>query len=370
MTGVAHLSTGLFLKGKFPRAPLHLLILAAAAPDLVWASLNLAPVPGHAPLEVAKVARPYEYIGSLQLILEPFSHAVLSTTVLGGLLATLAYVAFRRADVAVAVLLAALGHWLLDYCVHDADLMLWPFRPIVRVGPGLALDPSDPARGLSAHAPLIGFLLQTAVVAGSTAVFLRSFPVRTRGARIAFWVGMGALALTALPVFWKGALTSFITSTQTFVIGALGEKLVAWIVIGVLAHRVIGSALPTTPFASRDDGEARRFARNLLQTAGAMAFLLAAAYLLQSMVDARALPPVGATSLALALAYLLLGAAFVRKNPATLWLALAVAFVVGPLARICWQPGSLSGVLTVLELALGALSVYLVRTLLRRDLLL
>jgi hypothetical protein len=112
------------------------------------------------------------------------------------------------------------------------------------------------------------------------------------------------------------------------------------------------------------------FARHLLETAGAIAFLVAAAYLLQSMRDAKALPAVGAASIVLALAYLLLGGSLVRKNPSTLWVAIGVALVVGPVARIVWQPGSLGGALTVLELALGALSVYLVRTLLRRDLLL
>jgi hypothetical protein len=373
MTGVAHLSTGLYLKAKFPRAPLHLLILAAGAPDLVWATINLAPVPAHAPLEVARVAMPYEYIGSLQLILEPLSHALLSTTVLGTLLAAIAYLAFRRVDVAAAVLLAALGHWMLDYFVHDADLMLWPFQPTVRVGPGFVLDAADPARGLSAGAPLVGFLLQTAVVVGSTAVFLRSFPVPTRKGRILFWVVMIALAFTALPVFIKGALTGMITSTQAFVMGALGEKFLAWIVIAVLARKVIGAGLPSTPFAGRnsgDDGEARVFARHLLETAGAIAFLVAGAYLLQSMRDAKALPAVGAASIALGLAYLLLGGALVRKNPSMLWAAIGVALVAGPVARIVWQPGSLGGALTVLELALGALSVYLVRTLLRRDLLL
>jgi hypothetical protein len=370
MTGVAHLSTGLYLKGKFPRAPLHLLILAAGAPDLVWATVNLAPVPAHAPLEVARVALPYEYIGSLQLILEPLSHALLSTALLGALLAGIAYVAFRRVDVAAAVMLAALGHWLLDYLVHDADLMLWPFTPMARVGPPFVLDAAQPAHGLSAGAPLVGFLLQTAVVVGSTAVFLRSFPVPTRKGRLLFWAGMGALALTALPVFLKGALSGMITSTQAFVMGALGEKFLAWIVIALLARKVIGAALPSTPFAGRDDGEARLFARHLLETAGAIALLVAAGYLLQSMRDAKALPAVGAASMALALAYLLLGGSLLRKNPSTLWAAIAVALVLGPVARIVWQPGSLGGALTVLELALGALSVYLVRTLLRRDLLL
>jgi hypothetical protein len=370
MTGVAHLSTALYFKGKFPRAPLHLLILAAGAPDLVWAFLNLAPNPGRAPVEVARVARPYEYIGSLQLIIEPYSHALLSTAILGALLAALSYVALRRLDVVAAVLLAIFGHWALDYLVHDADLMISPFGEVLRVGPPFALDAQEPWRGLNAMAPLVGFLLQTAVVAGSTAVFLRSFPVPGRRGRMWFVAGMAVLVLLALPVFLRGTLTRMITSTQAFVLGALAEKAIAWSVIAWLARRVVGPSVVAGPLSLPDDDAARASARNLLDTAAALAFLVAAIYILQSMSDARAAPAVGALSMVLALAYLLLGRRFLRKNPSTLWLAIATALLLGPVARIAWAPGSLAGPLTALELALGGLSVYLVRTFLKRDLLL
>lgn len=368
MTGVAHLSTALYLKGKFPRAPLHLLVLAAAAPDLVWAAMNLAPSPGRAPLEVARIDRPFQYIGSLDLVLEPFSHALFSVLVVGTLLAGLGYLAFRDRQVVIAVLLAVLGHWGLDYLVHDADLLLSPFGERARVGPGLALDPVHPHRGLNATAPLVGFVIQTLVVAGSALTFLHAFPpIGVKRPRLWFTAGLGVLVLMSLPVFIKGALTAFTPSTQMFVVAALAEKAVAWVLIGWLAVKVTAGAAAQSPFRAREDEVARGFARRLLETLGVLALLVAALYLWQSAWDGRTNPSVGNASVILALVYLVLARRLLRKNPATLWPTMAVALFVGPLCRLVWERGSLAGALTVMELALGGLAVYLTRSLLRRD---
>jgi hypothetical protein len=368
VTGVAHLASALYLKGKFRAAPLHLLVLAAGAPDLVWAALNLAPNPGRAPLEIARVDRPFLYIGSLDLALEPYSHALLSTLALAALLAGLGYVAFRTRQVALAVLLAVLGHWFLDYLVHDADLLLSPFGELARVGPGIALDPQQPTRGLNAVAPLAGFALQAVVVLGSGLTFLRAFPpVGGRRARAWFWGGLCVLLLLALPVFIKGALTPFTRSTQMFVVAALSEKAIAWLVIAWLAAKVAGPGAMGGPLRGRDDEAARRHAQQLLETLGALCLLLAVLYVVQSSRDARAYPGVGLWSVALAVGYLLLGRGLVRRNPAAAWLAVGLGWLAGPLGRALWEGGSLAGALAVLELALGGLAVYLIRNLLRRD---
>jgi hypothetical protein len=368
VTGVAHLSSALYLKGKFPRAPLHLLVLAAAAPDLVWAAMNLAPNPGRAPLEIARVDRPFLYIGSLDLVLEPYSHALFSVLVVGGLLAGLGYLAFRDRQVVVAVLLAVLGHWALDYLVHDADLLLSPFGDRARVGPGLGLDALHPERGLNATQPLIGFALQALVVAGSAATFLHAFPaVRVRRPRLWFTVGLGALVLLSLPVFIPGALTAMTRSTKMFVVAALSEKALAWVVIAFLAARVVGPSATASPFRAREDDTARRFALQLHQTLAAVCLLLVALYLWQSAWDAKAHPALGRASLLLALGDLVLALALLRHNPAMLWPTLLLAFVVGPWVRICWPGGSLAGALTVAELGAGLLAMYLIRNLLRRD---
>lgn len=368
MTGVAHLSSALYLKARFPRAPLHLLVLAAAAPDLIWAAMNLVPNPGRAPLEVARIDRPFLYIGSLDLVLEPFSHALFSVGVVGALLAGLGWLAFRDRQVVLAVLLAVAGHWLLDYLVHDADLLLSPFGERARVGPGLGLDPLHPHRGLNATAPLIGFVLQTLVVAGSAAAFLHAFPpVGVRRPRLWFTVGLGALVLMSLPVFIQGALTGMTRSTQMFVVAALAEKALAWLVIAFLASRVAGEAVAASPFRAREDEVARRYALNLHQTLAALCLLLVGVYLWQSAWDARARPGVGWTSLALAGGYGLMAVALMRRNASMLWPTLLLALLLGPLARAWFPYGSLAGALAVLELGLGGLAIYLVRNLLRRD---
>jgi hypothetical protein len=59
--------------------------------------------------------------------------------------------------------------------------------------------------------------------------------------------------------------------------------------------------------------------------------------------------------------------ALMRRNASMLWPTMLLALVAGPLARVCWPHGSLAGALAVLELGLGGLTIYLVRSLLRRD---
>ncbi len=370
MTGIGHLSTGLLLKGKFPRTPLPLLLFAAVAPDLLWAFLNLAPMSGRPPLEVARVAQPYDYIGSQMLISQPWSHSLLGTALLAALLAALTFLAFRRASVAAAVLLATLGHWGLDYLVHDADLTLGWAWDAARVGPPFVLDPAQPARGLFATSPLVGFALQTAVVLWGSVAFARAFPSPQRRGRLWLVGGVGALVLLSLPVFIKGALGGRITSSDGLIIGALAEIAVGAFVLVRVCARTAGPALQATPFAAPDGPEAVRFVRNLLDTAAAICFLLAALYLGQGMRDAQRLPSVGACSTILAVCYLVVGRRFVAKNASMLWVAVLLTLVIGPVARAAFAPGSFALGLFALEAGLGILSASLVRTLLRRDLLL
>ncbi len=360
MTGVGHLSTGLWLKGKFPRAPLPVLLLAAVAPDLVWAFLNLVPNPGAAPVEVVALDRPFSYIGSQHLLLQPWSHSLSMTVLLAGLFAAATYLAFRDARVALAVLLAGLGHWVADYLVHDADLTLWPAVDAMRVGPPFVLDAGAPTRGLFTTAPLVGFALQTLVVIVGARTFLRAFPIRVRKDRVWFWAGIAFLVLLSLPVFVKDALAARITSTPGLVMGALAEMAVAAVVIAAVARR---GGVTATPVDAA-------FVRRVFGGIALLCGVVAALHLGQSMRDAQTAPAVGAWSTAMAALYLLLARSFGRGNPIALWGAILLTLIVDPILRAVHGPGSLAVPILLVELGVGGLSVMLVQTLLRRDLML
>ena len=367
MTAIGHLATGLLIKGRCPRAPLPLLMIAAAVPDILWAAFNLLRTPAQAPLEIVRVDVPFNYVGNQHLLLQPISHALFSNVVLALLCASLVYLAYRETRVALAVALAVLGHWGLDFLVHDADLTLWPASWARPVGPPFVLDPDHPAQGLFTTSPLVGYALQTALVVLCTAVFLRRYPGAGKSGRRKMWVGMFVLCAASLPVFVNGMMTSMVGGSSQLVMGAVAELLVMGLAVSWLARWSVGQALNTGPLDANDT-EATIFVHRLLKTAGAACLIIAGVYLFQSMIDAQSAPRIGATSVVMALLFIAAGHRFLKKNPSTLWLAAGLGFVVGPAVRVYSASGRLGPTLLLLELSLAFGATCLIRTLLRRNL--
>lgn len=363
MTAIGHLSTGLLIKGRFPRAPLPLLLFAAALPDVLWAAFNLLRAPAQAPLEIVRVDLPFGYIGNQHLVLQPLSHALASNVLLALGVALLAYIAYRERGVALAVGVAVLGHWALDFLVHDADLVLWPSSTARPVGPPFVFDAFSPTQGLFTTRPLLGYALQTLLVVVCTAVYLRANKVTGTAGRWKMWVGVAVLCGAALPMFVQGASTKLITGSSSLLIGALVEMLAVGLVLHWLTLWSVGHA--SGPL---DSAHAESFVHRLLKTAGVGCLVIAAVYLLQSMVDAQTSPRIGATSVLMALLYAEAGRRFFKQNPSTLWFAAFLGFVLGPVVRVYTEAGRLGPTLLVLELSLAFGSVFLIRTLLRRNL--
>jgi hypothetical protein len=296
---------------------------------------------------------------------------LLAVATFGLFLAALAFIASRRPGAAAAVLLAVLGHFLLDYLVHDADLTLLPAQGASHLGPPFVLDRAAPARGLAATAPGLAFGLQAIVIAWCAAAFARAYSPRGPRSRRIFAMVTALLALAPLPMFVPGALTTFVPSTQALLISAAAEIMIAAVVLYALARGCFLPDVATDPWA-QPARTAVDLVRRRCQTAGALALAIAAVYVGQSATDAQARPALGAVSIPLALAYAAIGLRFVRFNPSTLWAATIMCFVIAPLVRIAvgGVPGAWMLPAALLELALGGLSVSLIRTLLHEDLLL
>jgi hypothetical protein len=367
VTAIGHFSTGLLIKGRYPRAPLPLLMLCAAVPDILWAAFNLLRNPSQAPLEVVRVDLPFGYIGDQHLVLQPISHALFSNVVLAFALASLAYVAYRELRVAAAVGFAVVGHWVLDFLVHDADLTLWPASTATAVGPPFVFNAEHPAFGLYTSAPLIGYALQTLLVLFCTAVFLHRYPAAGKSGRLKMWLGMLILCAASAPIFINGAMTKMIGGSSQLVLGAVAEMLVMGLAVAALARWSVGRALDTGPM-DKTEAEATLFVHRLLKTAGVACFVIAGVYLLQSMIDAQSAPRIGAMSVLMSLLFVVAGGRFLQKNPSTLWFAAALGFVVGPALRLYTDGGRLGPTLLVLELSLALGASFLIRILLRRNL--
>lgn len=105
----AHFAAGLAVKGRAPRAPLWALLTAAFLPDLIWAVLARAGVEPEYP--------PRGFF-------DDWSHSLVMIVVWSTLFALLFWKKDRR--VALAVWIAGLSHFILDFLIHPARLALYP----------------------------------------------------------------------------------------------------------------------------------------------------------------------------------------------------------------------------------------------------
>jgi hypothetical protein len=102
-----HIAAGLALKTVVPKAPSWALIVGVGLLDILFGPFVLVGI---------------EHARGRLII--PWSHSLLMAVIWGGLFA----MPFYRAGVSVVAVLwiAVLSHWVLDACVHQKDMQLWP----------------------------------------------------------------------------------------------------------------------------------------------------------------------------------------------------------------------------------------------------
>jgi len=112
----AHFAAALAVKARVPEAPAWALLTAAFVPDLAWIAL--------ARLGIEPELPPKGFF-------DDWSHSLLMILVLASIFA----LAFwrHRWRVVVAVWVAGLSHFFLDFLIHPAKLAIYPFSS-VRLG--------------------------------------------------------------------------------------------------------------------------------------------------------------------------------------------------------------------------------------------
>ena len=171
---IGHFGVGLAAKRIAPRTSLATLVAAAFFLDVQW------------PLSIwleHRMARVDPCTMALTRVdLGPYFHSLLMALVWSAVLALAYRARTRYAAGAVAVGLAVLSHWLLDFISHDPDLSLAPGLAIL-VGLGL--------RDSSIASPTI----EGALFIAGLALYLRTTRAKGWAGHVSLWSTVGLLAL-------------------------------------------------------------------------------------------------------------------------------------------------------------------------------
>ena len=150
--------------------PLWVLVLAVQWLDVIWAPLVLMGI------ERVRIVPGFTATNPLDLYYMPYTHSLVAA-ILWSAAAAGVYGALRPANITTSLLvgLAVFSHWVLDFIVHVPDLPL--YDNTAKVGLGLW------------NLPILALGLETALLFGAIAIYLRSGGTRRLGI-IAFGVVM------------------------------------------------------------------------------------------------------------------------------------------------------------------------------------
>jgi membrane-bound metal-dependent hydrolase YbcI (DUF457 family) len=183
---VGHLAVGFAAKRAVPSVRLPWLIAAGIALDLLFPIFVLIGI------EHFRIVPGANKFNPLMLDFYPWSHSLVMACVWGVALAVLA----RARGIAVkgAAVIAALvvSHWVLDFASHTPDMPLWPG------------DSPKFGLGLWNSLPAI-FLVEGALWITALIIYLRTAPLASRGARIAFWSFIGLMTFLWIAGPWSPA---------------------------------------------------------------------------------------------------------------------------------------------------------------------
>lgn len=236
MTAAGHLSTAFIIRSRFKEVPFWALLFASEAVELVWVILNLNLIALAPPLEITKINSPFQYIGDMILYQQIVSHSLVGAILIGLIVAAIFKIWKNTKGIFIAIFLGVIGHWVLDYLVHDADLPLFISIESIKIGPAFNFDSSHPELGLYATAPILGYCIQSLFSFGSAFLYLKSFPIEDVKRKRKFWTLVALVNLSILGIFIKGMMTWLIKTPTLFIIMVLVDILICGIILYIAAR--------------------------------------------------------------------------------------------------------------------------------------
>ena len=127
---IGHFGVGLAAKKINNKPSLGTYFLAAQWVDLIWPLLLLIG------LEKVKIEPTNNPFLRLDFIYYPFTHSLLGSLFWSLLFGLIYYLIRKNRRTSILLGVLVLSHWILDFIVHEPDLMLFPWSNI-KVGLGL-----------------------------------------------------------------------------------------------------------------------------------------------------------------------------------------------------------------------------------------
>ena len=127
---LGHFALGLGLKRADPRVSLATSFLAAQLADTLWPVLVLIGV------EHVAIAPGDTKVTPLRFESYPWSHSLLTLSIMAAVFAALHYAFRRRCRTALLLGALVISHWFLDFISHRPDMALTPWSD-VKLGLGL-----------------------------------------------------------------------------------------------------------------------------------------------------------------------------------------------------------------------------------------
>ena len=158
--------------------------MATQLQDYLWTTLNLFGI------EHTEIIPGVTQGSPLEFVYYPFSHSLLSTLLLAGIVYAVVRYVLRRPG-AVIYAGATLSHWVVDFIVHRPDLPL-AGNETAKVGLG------------AWNYPVISILIESLIAVGGLFLYLRA----TRGKGFAGRFGMAILIMVVLLFTIMGMLSA------------------------------------------------------------------------------------------------------------------------------------------------------------------
>ena len=220
---IGHFALGYAAKRWAPRLSLAVLFAAAIFADLLW------PVLVALGIEHVRIVPGITASTPLEFISYPYSHSLLTLTLLGALFAWLARLRASRSGAAgsapialgIIVLLLVVSHWVLDVITHIPDMPLYPNGPKF----GLGLWNSVPGT----------LAVETALFAIGVWMYARATKARDAIGRRAF-VGITSFLFVGFVVNAAGTPPPSVTALWMMALG-LGA-LTLWLAWFADRHRI------------------------------------------------------------------------------------------------------------------------------------